>query len=444
MNLLNRRQFLKTTSLAAAAAGLAPLGALADDRFTNLVPKSRRVRLACVGGGGKAVSDIALLSAAGAEIVAICDVDFREALESFGRFPQAARYTDYRQMLNEMGDKIDAVSVTTPDHTHFPAALMAVEMGKHVYVQKPLCHTVSEVRALKAAAAKARVVTQMGNQGHCNEGTRLLKEWIEAGAIGEVREVHSWTDRPIWPQGMPPAPEQPLDRATLDWNLWLGVAPSRGYSEKIVPFNWRGYWDYGCGALGDMGCHLMDAPFWALNLRGPVTVTAQSEGASEWVAPTWSIVTYEFPQRGSLAPVKYTWYDGGKKPPTPPELGPGGKLPKGGTLYRGDKGVLFSEGDYGESIRMIPAEKMASFKRPPRTLPRVPKSNSHLDFITGCLGGPAPCSNFVDHSADLSQMVLLGNVAIRAGKPIHFDPESGTCPGQPEANRYLSKNYRLF
>jgi hypothetical protein len=193
-----------------------------------------------------------------------------------------------------------------------------------------------------------------------------------------------------------------------------------------------------------MGCHLMDAPFWALNLRGPVRVSAKSEGSTDVVGPIWSMVTYEFPQRGSLPPVKYTWYDGGKKPPVPAELGKDGKLPQGGTLYLGDKGAMLSEGDYGESIRIIPESKMAAYKRPPKRLPRVPKSLSHLEWITACQGGPAPCSNIVDHSGDLSQMVLLGNVAIRAGKPIDFDPVKGVCVGQPEVDRFLSKTYRIF
>ena len=178
-------------------------------------------------------------------------------------------------MLTEMGDRIDAVTVSTPDHMHFPVALMAIEMGKHVYVQKPLTHTIAEARILKAAAAKHGVVTQMGNQGHANEGTRLTKEWIEAGVIGTVREVHFWTNRPVWPQGIPLPAAQPAPD-TMDWNLWLGVAPERSYNSTIAPFKWRGYWDYGCGALGDMGCHIMDAAFWTLDLRGDVSISAHS------------------------------------------------------------------------------------------------------------------------------------------------------------------------
>jgi hypothetical protein len=442
MSLLSRRQFVQASSLAALAAACPPLKAAESERYTNLVSPSKKLRIACVGGGGKATSDI--LGCQSEEIVAICDVDFSNALESFGRFPNALRYRDYRQMLNELRDQIDAVIVTTPDHTHFPAALMAVEMGKHIYVQKPLCHTINEVRALKAAVIKAKVVSQMGNQGHCNEGTRLLREWIDAGAIGQVTEIHSWSNRPIWPQGMPPAPEEPVVPSTMDWNLWLAVAPERGYSSKIAPFNWRGYWNYGCGALGDMACHQMDAPFWALNLRGNCTVTAESEGCSDLVCPSWSKIVYEFPQRGDLPPIKYYWYDGGKLPPTPPELGAGGKLPKGGTYYRGDKGVIMSPGDYCETVRLIPESAMTAFKRPKKTLPRIPKGNSHMDWVNGCKGGTPPCSNIVDHSGDLTELVLLGNIAIRTGKPIEWNAAQGLITNIPEANRFLDKNYRLY
>ena len=278
-----RRRFIQTASLAALAAGLLPRSfateaAPATPRFKNLVTDGRKLRVACIGIGGKGYSDT--MACLDEEIVALCDVDFVNGFKSFTELPRAARYRDYRQMLTEMGDQIDAVTVSTPDHTHFPAALMAIELGKHVYVQKPLTHTIEEARMLKAAAAKHGVVTQMGNQGHANEGTRLTKEWIDAGVIGTVREVHFWTNRPIWPQGVP-IPDAEAMRETLDWNLWQGVAPERGYSSKIMPFNWRGFWDYGCGALGDMGCHIMDAAFWALDLRGNCTVSAVSEGCSD-------------------------------------------------------------------------------------------------------------------------------------------------------------------
>ena len=444
---VSRRRFLQTASVAALAAGLWPRGlaeatASPAPNFKNLV-SGRKLRIASIGVGGQGQTDNHGVS--GEDLVALCDVDFERALPTFAQFPQAARYRDYRQMLTEMGDRIDAVTVTTPDHTHFPAALMAIEMGKHVYVQKPLTHTIEEARLLKAAALKAKVVTQMGNQGHANEGTRLTREWIEAGVIGTVREVHLWTNRPIWPQGVPLPAEQPLP-STLDWNLWLGVAPERPYSKELMPFNWRGYWDYGCGALGDMGCHIMDAAFWSLDLRGNVRVSAVSDLNSDVTAPRSSIVTYEFPQRGDRAPVKVIWYDGENKPAVPKELGPDGKLSGGGSIFYGDKGVLMDTDDYNASPRLIPEERMKAFTdRPARKYPRVPKSNPYQEWISACKGeGPAPGSNFVDHSADLTEFVLLGNVAIRAGQPIDWDSTRMTCTNLPAADRYVRKAYRVF
>ena len=439
-----RRQFLRAASVATLATACPSLwGRSTDSPYRNLVRDGRRLRIAVIGLGGKGIIDALGCATLGEEIVALCDPDFATGAQVFSEFPDAARYRDYRQMLDEMDDRIDAVIVSTPDHAHFPAALMAIERGKHAYVQKPLTHTVGEARALKAATARAGVVTQMGNQGHANEGTRLIREWIEAGALGTVREVHTWTNRPIWPQGMPlPAPTGVP--GTLDWNLWLGVAPVRDYSPEITPFNWRGYWDYGCGALGDMGCHLMDAAFWSLNLRGPVRVSAVSEGGTEVTAPKWSIVTYEFPARGALAPVKYVWYDGGRKPPIPEELGPGATLPQGGSIYRGDKGAMLVLGDYSETPRLIPEASMKAFKRPPKTIPRVPKSDPYLEWTTACHGGLAPGSNIVDHAADLTEFVSLGNVAIRLNRPIQWDPVAGVCVGLPEADRLINKNYRVF
>ena len=444
---VSRRRFLKTASLATLAAGLMPssfaagLGAPAG--FKNLVTNGRKLRIACIGIGGQGLSDTR--GVRDEEIVALCDVDFERGLETFSQMPQAARYRDYRQMLREMGDQIDAVTISTPDHTHFPAALMAIELGKHVRVQKPLTHTIEEARILKAAALKAGVVTQMGNQGHANEGTRLTKEWIDAGVIGTVREVHFWTNRPIWPQGQPLPAAENLP-SSIDWNLWLGVAPERPFSSKTVPFNWRGQWDYGCGALGDMGCHIMDAAFWTLDLRGDVKITAESDGNTDVMCPHSSVITYEFPQRGNRAPVKAVWFDGGRKPPVPKELGPNATMPLGGSIYYGDKGILTNFEDYNASPRLIPEERMKNFTdRPARTIPRVPKSNSYLEWINACKGlGPAPGSNFVDHSCDLTEFVLLGNVAIRAGQPLDWDAANMTCRNLPAADRFLRKSYRVY
>jgi predicted dehydrogenase len=441
---VSRRHFIQTASLAALAAACPSAWAQlpSQERFKNLIPKHRKLRIACIGLGGKGHSDV--MNSASEEIVALCDVDFARGAETFARFPNVPRYRDYRQMLREMDRKIDAVTVSTPDHTHFPAALMAIQMGKHVYVQKPLTHTIGEARALKAAALKAGVVTQMGNQGHANDGTRLLKEWIDAGVIGAVHEVHAWTNRPSWAQAVPFRETAPVPD-TLDWNLWQGSSPVCDYSPKLAPFGWRGFWDYGCGALGDMGCHILDAPFWALNLRGPAKVSAISEGNTETSCPKWSIVTWEFPARGDLPPLTMKWYDGGNKPPVPEELGPDGKLGNGGVIYKGTLGTMLSEGDYGSSPRLIPEEKLqAMTHRPPRVIPRVPKADPHMEWINACKGGPVPGSNIIDHSADLTEMVALGNLAIRLGKPIEWDPIRGACVGMPEANRFIHKNYRLF
>lgn len=445
MSPFTRRRFIKTVSLAAAATqfdwSLARAQEKTTSSYNNLIPRDKKLRIAAIGVGGKGRDN--LMKCADEDIVALCDVDFDRARQAFTSFPSAARYRDYRQMLREMGDQIDAVIISTPDHSHFPAALMAIEAGKHVYVEKPLTHTIGEVRQLKAAAEKANVVTQMGNHGHANEGTRLVKEWIDAGVIGPVREVHCWTNRPIWPQGLNLPTESIAVPDTLDWNLWQGVAPERPYAKGYCPFDWRGWWDYGCGALGDMGCHLMDAPFWALDLRGSFRVSAQSEGTTSVSAPRWSVVRYEFPQRGDKPPCALTWFDGGVLPPKPKELGDG-EMPVGGTIYRGDKGVILSEGDYSESPRLLPAERMKDFDRPKKTIPRIKGANAHREWIEACKGGPAPGSNIVAHSAALTELVLAGNLAIRMNKTLEWDAEKGICVGEPDADRLIHKSYRLF
>jgi predicted dehydrogenase len=444
---MDRRQFLKTAGLAAAGLALTQIptfGERIEPKRKRFCDPSRKLRIASVGAGGKGESDIA--NSSSEEIVAICDVDWARGKKSFEKFPDAKPYKDYRKMLTELCDKIDAVTVSTPDHMHYPVAMMAMEMGKHVYVQKPMAHTVWEARQMAAAARQYGVVTQMGNQGHAGEGIRLVKEWVQAGVLGKVREVHVWTNRPIWPQNITrPTTEDPIPE-TLDWNLWLGVAPKRPYNKCYMPFNWRGWWDWGCGAIGDMSCHTMDASVWALDLVSPISVEAEFEGGNEETAPKSSIITYKFGARGDMPPVTLKWYDGGKLPPRPKELEADRKLAGSGQMLIGDDGIIMDGTDYCNSPRLIPESRMKDFKRPAKTIPRVPNSCPHKEWITACKGGPMCGSNF-DYASILTEIGALGNVAIRAGKKFHWDGMNRhqiNVPGRPDVNRYLRHPYRKF
>ena len=443
---MSRRRFIQTASSAALLAGIGlpkVTGFAAEDTgFRNLIDPSKKLRIASIGAGGQALVDLNLMATE--EIVALCDVDYARAAKGFATWPNAARYRDYRQMFREMADQIDGVLIATPDHTHFPAAMMALEYGKHIYVEKPLTHTIGEARLLREAARKARVVTQMGNHGHANETTRLVKEWIEGGVIGPVRRVHFWTNRPVWPQGLNLPTGQQSFPSQLDWNLWQGVAPERPYDRAYLPFAWRGWWDYGCGAFGDMGCHVMDAAFWSLNLRGPFKVSAESEGNNQVCAPRWAVVRYDFPQRGELPPCQLSWFEGGVLPPKPKELGDA-DMPKQGVLYYGDKGVIMTIGDYSDSPRLLPESAMKAFReRPPKSIPRVPGGNARMEWVNACKGGPKPGSDIVDYSAALTEFILAGNLAIRMGRELHYDPATGTCVGEPDADRLINKTYRTF
>jgi predicted dehydrogenase len=322
---------------------------------------------------------------------------------------------------------------------------MAMEMGKHVFVQKPLTHTLWEARELTRLARKHKVATIMGNQGRAGEGIRLMREWVQAGAIGPVHEVHIWTNRPIWPQGLErPTEVQPVPD-TLDWNLWLGTAPVRPYNKAYLPKWWRGWWDFGCGALGDMGCHIMDASFYALDLGSPVSVEAVSSGVNSESAPLWSIITYQFPARNGMPPVTVKWYDGGKLPPRPKDLEADRKLPRGGQILLGEKGTIMDATDYCWSPRIIPEEKMREFlpHRPPATIARVPKGNHYQEWIRACKGGPAAGSNF-DYAGPLSEMVLLGNLALRVGKKIEWDGPNLRVSNVPEANLLVRNELRKY
>src|SRR5438445_2738897 len=330
---LTRRQFVKRSAIATAALAI-PFVARQNVRGAH-----GRLSIDGIGVGGKGASEVANVD--NENIYALCDVDEDNAAGSFRKYEQAKRFKDFRVMLEKEGRHIDAVTVSTPDHMHAPVALMAMKMGKHVYCQKPLTHTVYEARLMAETARQHKVATQMGNQGHCNPDTRRLVELIQSGVLGKVNAIHVWTDRPAnwWPQGIERPTETPPVPPTLDWDLWLGVAPWRPYNPAYVPFKWRGFWDFGTGALGDMACHCMDLAFFSLKLGGPASVEAQSSGVNEESAPLWSIIAYEFPGDGARSPVKMTWYDGGKSPS--PELVKDTELSSNGIILIGDKDTLY-------------------------------------------------------------------------------------------------------
>jgi predicted dehydrogenase len=400
------------------------------------------LNIALCGVGGRGWDAVQGLK--GENFIAFCDVDDERAAKTYDEFPNVPHFRDFRQMLDKMGNQIDAVTVSTPDHMHFPIAMAALQLGKHVFVEKPLTHTIEEARKLAKLAREKKVATQMGNQGHANEGMRLIKEWHQAGILGEVREIHSWTDRPIWPQGVNPPDHSkmmPVVPPTLDWNLWLGVAANREYDPAYVPFAWRGYWDFGTGALGDMGCHIMDGAYWALELTQPTSVQAVSARQSEISPPLASVVTYQFPARKNLPPVKWTWYDGGLQPMLPADFELNRKLQPNGSLIVGTKATVFAD-TYYASARIVPEAKMKEIAPtlPPKTLPRV-EGGHFAEWVRACKGGTPAGSNF-EYSSQLTETVLLSNVAVRARRHIDWDSAAMKVTNLPEANQYVSKAYR--
>ncbi len=410
-------------------------------------PPSEKLNIAGIGVAGRGADDLHELESQ--NIVALCDVDWRHAAGTFKRYPNAKRYKDFREMLDKEDKNIDAVVVATADHCHAPASLAAIRRGKHVYCEKPLTHTVYEARLMAEEARKYKVATQMGNQGQAEEGVRLLCETIWDGAIGQVREVHIWTDRPIngtnavyWPQGVSrPTGEDPIPES-LDWNLWIGPAPMRPYKNRVYnPFVWRGWWDFGTGALGDIGCHAIDPVFRALKLGYPTSIESCCTLVNNETYPVASRVTYEFPARGDLAPVTLHWYDGGMRPPRPAEMEDGRRLGTNGSLYIGDKGKILDG-------RLLPESRQKEYGRPPKKLERSP--GHHQEWINACKGGKPAGSNFPDHAGLLAQVVLLGNVSLRPplkepkvfGTKLLFDAKEFKFTNMPEANQYLTKEYR--
>jgi predicted dehydrogenase len=434
---LSRRDFLKAASLATAAVSFPHILRSQDGKSPN-----NKLNIACCGVGGRGYDAVNGLR--GENFVAFCDVDDERAAKAYEEFPEVPRFRDYRVMLEKLGNQIDAVTVSTPDHMHYPIAVAALQLGKHVFVEKPLTHTVAEARHLAKLAKEKKVATIMGNQGHANEGLRLIKEWHQAGILGEVKEIHSWTDRPIWPQGVS-LPDHskmmPVVPGTLDWDLWLGVAQPREYDPAYLPFAWRGYWDFGTGALGDMGCHIMDGAYWALELTQPTTIEAISARQTEVSPPTASMVTYNFPARGKLPAVKWTWYDGGLQPLLPPELEAARKLQPNGSLIVGSKATVFAD-TYYSSARIIPEVKMREMASslPAKTLPRV-EGGHFAEWVRACKGGTPAGSNF-EYASQLTETVLLSNVAVRARRRLEYDAAAMKFTNLPQADQYLTKSYR--
>jgi len=440
---ISRRDFMGAAA-AVAAFTVVPRHVLGG---TGQTPPSEKLNIAGVGIGGQGGNDINNFR--DQNIVALCDVDWRHASGTFGRFPNAKKYKDFREMLDKEDKNIDGVVVGTPDHLHAIVSMAAIKRGKHVYCEKPLTHTVLEARMLADAAREHKVATQMGNQGQAGEEVRLLCETIWDGAIGQVHEVHVWTDRPLngtnkwyWPQGIDrPKGEDPVPE-TLDWDLWVGPAPMRPYVNRVYnPFVWRGWWDFGTGALGDIGCHSLDPVFRALKLGYPVSVEACCTMVNNETYPVASRVTYEFPARGDFAPVTIHWYDGGMRPPRPQELEDGRRLDTNGALYIGDKGKMLNG-------RLLPESRQKEYGRPPRKLERSP--GHYTEWVIACKGGKPAGSNFPDHAGLLAQVVLLGNVALRPvlkerkvfGTKLLWDAKEFKFTNMPEANQYITKEYR--
>jgi predicted dehydrogenase len=482
MSHLSRRHFFYGSLL----AGTVPAGGFGSApslRMLGYKSPNEKLNIAAIGAGGKGAVDIAGCSTE--NIVALADPDAKKAAGTFEKYDKAAKYKDFRQMLDKEKGNIDAVIVSTPDFMHGTAAMWAMERGKHVYCQKPLTRTIWEARELAAAAAQYKVATQMGNQGYSNDGTRVCAEIVWSGEIGPVTEVHAWTNRPIWPQGLQDPPKETAVPETFDWDIWLGIAEMRPYSPAYAPFAWRGFFDFGCGALGDMACHILGAPNVALRLGAPSSVECVSqEGTSKFTYPKKSVIRFDFPARGSMPPVKIFWHDGmGGPPPRPagiPDNEVLGDLPRraaagggagggggqrraqqatnaqdanarfeadvarraaavsNGSLFIGEKGFL-TTGTYGENTRLVPAERMKDFVLPPQFLTRSP--GHYRDWIRACKGGDPACSNF-GIAAPFTEWILLGVLALRFQGKLEWDSARMRVTNVPAANEMIKPRFR--
>jgi len=440
--MISRRHFFFGSLLTGAVPG-GGFGSVASLRRLGYKSPNEKLNIAAVGAGGKGRSDIANCALT-ENIVALCDPDAKRAAPTFEKYPQVPKYKDFRRMFDKEGKNIDAVLVSCPDHMHGIVSMWAMERGKHVYCQKPLTRTVWEALELTKAAARYGVATQMGNQGYSNEGTRQLCEIIWSGDIGPVREVHAWTNRPLkyWPQGPDVVPKEEPVPETLDWDLWLGIAQPRPYSPAYVPHNWRGFPDFGCGAIGDMACHILGAANMALKLTAPTSVECiKKEGVGQYTFPARTVIRFDFPARGPMPPVTIYWYDGLPKRPHfegVPDDEVLGDADANGSLFIGDKGMV-TTGCYGERTRLVPATRMKDYKMPPPLLTRSP--GHYRDWIRAAKGGEPACSNF-SVAGPFTAWLLLGVIAMRVEGKLLWDAEKMRFSNNSEANRYLRPTIR--
>jgi len=421
-----RRDFLKTSGIGmtALSSGVWTATAAAESTAT-----SQKLNIACIGTANRAAADIA--GVRGEHIVALCDIDKNYLDRAANDFPKARTYDDYREMIDVEADKIDAVVVGTPDHHHAPASIRAIRAGKHVYCEKPLTHTVAESRIIAEATAKHGVATQLGTQIHAQDNYRQVVEMIQSGAIGDVYEAHVWVGKEWGGGERPEKGQQPP--ANLNWDLWLGPAPVRPFAAgRYHPAQWRRWWDFGQGTLGDMACHYMDLPFWALDLRHPTRCEAEGPDVHPETCPLGLVVRYEFPERNGLPPVKFTWYDGNKIP----KKVAGHSVPSSGVMFIGTEGEMFA--NYSAK-KLFPADKFAGYQPPAPTIPR--SIGHHAEWIKACKDGSPTTCNF-DYSGALTEAVLLGNVAYRTGEALQWDAKTLKAVNCPAADQYIQKEYR--
>lgn len=466
-NKKTRRDFLRTSSVAAAGFFIVPRHVLGK----GFVAPSDKLNIAGIGAGGKGASDLAeFAKSANVNIVAFCDVDEAQAAGSVKRFPNAKFYYDYREMLEKEKNNIDAVSVSTPDHTHAIATMAAMQLGKHVYVQKPLTHDIYEARMLTQAAKRYKVVTQMGNQGGSGDGVRLLKEWYNAGLIGDVKKVQAWTNRPVWPQGM----AKPTGNFTVPdkfkWDLWLGTAKYEEFNPAYHPFNWRGWWAYGTGALGDMACHVMDPIYRILPILYPneVECSVPNQFTAAWTeagyidsCPPASIIHLNYPTNNKKGNIKVTWMDGGLLPQRPEELLPDEPMGNwdGGVIFEGTKGKMMCS-CYGADPVLLPTKRMKEVTLPKQTLKRVPEGH-YLQWVNACIAGygKSELSSPFEYAGPFTESILMGNLAIRSWmmknpnlkgwedkylgrKKLIWDAANMKITNFDEANQFVKREYR--